>query len=107
MKLESILLPVAVSAVITFSLRYLPFFVFRGNRTLPEWLDRLGLALPPTIMAVLIIYCLRDIPSDWIGVGIPKLAAVAVVAFSYHWKHNTLLSILLGTACHMVLLKWL
>ncbi|MFR3493230.1 MAG: AzlD domain-containing protein [Blautia sp.] len=34
-----------------------------------------------------------------------ELAAAAVVVATYKWKHNTLLSILLGTACNMLLLR--
>jgi branched-subunit amino acid transport protein AzlD len=70
---------------------------------MPQKLVELGKILPSAIMAVLIVYCLKDAGSDWMGVGIPKLIAVAVVAASYKWKHNTFLSILAGTACYMVL----
>jgi branched-subunit amino acid transport protein AzlD len=56
-------------------------------------------------MAVLIVYCLKDVGSDWLHIGLPKILAVAVVAGSYKYKHNTLISILAGTACYMVLLQ--
>ena len=51
------LLAVAVSAVITFGLRALPFFFFRGeknDKNMPDWLLQLGIILPSAIMAVLI-----------------------------------------------------
>lgn len=102
------LLAVAVSAVITFSLRALPFVIFRNDkndRKLPDWLQKLGKLLPSAIMAVLIVYCLRGAKSDFAGCGIPGLLSVAVVAFSYQWKHNTFVSIFLGTAMYMVLIK--
>jgi branched-subunit amino acid transport protein AzlD len=95
---------ILLSAAITFLLRALPFFCFRGNKKMPERLDYLGKILPSAIMAVLIVYCLKDIGSDWMGVGIPRLIAVGVVVVSYKWKHNTLLSILGGTVCYMILL---
>lgn len=56
------------------------------------------------IMAVLIVYCLKDVRTDFGGKGICQLIAVAVVAFSYKWKHNTFISIIAGTACYMILL---
>ena len=56
------------------------------------------------IMAVLIVYCLKDVRTDFGGRGICQLIAVAVVAFSYKWKHNTFISIIAGTACYMILL---
>lgn len=105
MKPELILPAILLSALCTFALRALPFVAFRGERTMPDWLTRLGKALPSAIMAVLIVYCLRDIPQDWAGLGIPRLLAVGVVAVSYQWKHNTLLSIGAGTVAYMLLLK--
>ena len=36
------LVAIAVSAVITFGLRALPFVLFRGGRSMPDWMKRLG-----------------------------------------------------------------
>ena len=51
---------ILVSALCTLALRALPFLCFGKNRPVPPWLTRLGQALPPAIMAVLVIYCLRE-----------------------------------------------
>lgn len=66
---------------------------------------RLGKTLPSAIMAVLIVYCLKDVGSDVVHIGLPKIAAVVIVALSYKWKHNTLVSIAVGTAGYMILLR--
>ena len=47
------LLVVLVSFACTFFLRALPFLAFSGERKMPAWLDRLGHALPPAIMAAM------------------------------------------------------
>ena len=52
---------IVISAVITFSLRALPFVIFHGNRKMPKWLERIEKSLPAMIMSILIIYCLKDI----------------------------------------------
>jgi branched-subunit amino acid transport protein AzlD len=96
-----------LSAAITFALRALPFLLFHGKRKMPQRLVTLGKMLPSAIMAVLIVYCLKDMAGDWVGIGIPKAIAVLTVAASYKWKHNTLISILAGTACYMALLQLL
>ena len=96
---------IVLSAVITFSLRAVPFFVFRGERKMPERLVYLGNILPAAIMAVLIVYCLKDVVGDFGTYGIPQLAAVLVVAVSYKWKHNTFISIISGTLCNMILMQ--
>ena len=100
-----ILFAVFVSALITFGLRALPFLLFHGKRKMPEWLSRLGAILPSAIMAVLIVYCLRSVKSDFVGNGIPGLIAVLVVAASYKWKHSTFISIVAVTAVYMVLIR--
>lgn len=82
-------------------LRALPFLIFKGNKILPKSVQTLGRTLPPAIMAVLIVYCLKDAREDFMGTGVWQLLAVFVVAVSYKWKHNTFLSILLGTISYM------
>ena len=99
-----VLFVIAVSAMITFGLRLLPFLIFRNDNEIPDMIKRLGGILPPDIMAILIIYCLKDIGNNFIADGIWRLAAVLIVVVSYKWKHNTLLSILLGTVSYMLLL---
>ena len=99
------LLAILVSAGITFGLRALPFVFFHGERKMPEWLNRLGTILPSAIMAVLIVYCLRSVRSDFVGSGIPGILAVLVVAISYKWKHSTFVSIVAGTVVYMVLIR--
>ena len=105
MRTEYILVAVAVSAVITFGLRAFPFALFGGSRKMPETIVKLGKVLPATIMAVLIVYCVKDSLDNVIGIGIPKLIAVLTVSCSYKWKHNTFVSIAVGTLMYMVLLR--
>ena len=71
---------------------------------MPVWLEQLGKELPPLIMAVLIVYCLRDIMTDPKHIGIAQMAGVLATAISYKWKHNTLLSIISGTAVYICMI---
>ena len=64
---------ILVSAVCTLTLRALPFVLFRKDKAMPAWLSRLGEALPSAIMAVLVVYCLKDIPAQPIKTGVPQL----------------------------------
>ena len=100
-----IIVAILVSALITFGLRSIPFLVFGKGKTMPPKLIYLGKILPSAIMAVLVVYCLKDVAVDFYHYGIPELVAAAVVVITYKWKHNTLLSILLGTICNMLLLR--
>ena len=95
---------IVISAVITFSLRALPFVIFHGNRKMPKWLERIEKSLPAMIMSILIIYCLKDIGDNMFGVGIPRLLAVAITGGSYKLWHNTFVSMAAGTLSYMGLL---
>ena len=69
---------IGVIAAVTWALRAFPFLLF-GNRPLPKVIRYLGKALPPAIMTILVIYCLRDISFGQSPFGIPELAACALV----------------------------
>ena len=96
---------ILVSEVITFGLRALPFLVFQEGKELPDQIKRLGMVLPSSIMAVLIVYCLKDVGDDFMADGLWKLIAAAITAVSYKWKHNTLLSIMSGTAVYICMIS--
>ncbi len=60
---------------------------------------------PSAIMAVLIVYCMKDIPSGGISAAVPKLPFRRNSrCITYKWKHQTLIFILLGTISYMMLL---
>lgn len=102
---EHTLLAILVSVACTLSLRALPFLIFTKNRPMPDWLKRLGQRLPMAIMAVLVVYCLKEAFANPVKTGIPQGIGVLVVAASYKWKKNTLLSIFLGTAAVMLAMR--
>ena len=95
---------VAVIALVTAALRFLPFLLLRGKQT-PPFIAYLGKVLPFAIMGMLVIYCLRHISFAAMPFGIPELLACAVVAAVHVWKRYTLLSILSGTVLYMILVQ--
>ena len=70
MNTKMALIAIFVSAVITFGLRSLPFLVFQEGKELPDQIKRLGMVLPSSIMAVLIVYCLKDVGDDFMADGL-------------------------------------
>ena len=54
---------------------------------------------------MLVVYCLKDISLLHAPFGLPELAAAGLVAILHIWKRNTLLSIAVGTAFYMILLR--
>lgn len=99
------LLIIIIVAVCTLMTRALPFMIFGGKREVPKVIRYLGNVLPPAIMAVLVVYCMKNVNFKSINNFVPELIASVVVIVLHIWKKNTLLSIGLGTACYMVLVQ--
>lgn len=103
--MEYTIMIILVVSLTTIFTRVLPFWIFRGKEKLPDTVMYIGKVLPPAIMVILVVYCLRGInilmPSEWI----PDMMAVIVVAALHIWKKNTLLSISVGTIFYMIMVQ--
>lgn len=96
---------IAVMAGITLLTRALPFILFdRGERP-PQIVLYLGRVLPPAIIAMLIVYCLKGVsfatPAGWVPALLASLAAVIL----HLWKNNDLISIFGATILYMILVQ--
>jgi len=96
---------ITVTALVTALLRFLPFFLFGGKRETPAVVQYLGRVLPYAIMAMLVVYCLKGITFLQAPHGLPEIIASLIVILLHIWKRNTLLSIVSGTLCYMVLIQ--
>ena len=105
-ELHSILI-IAITALVTAFLRFLPFLIFGENRTTPPLIAHLGQVLPYAIMGMLVVYCLKDVTLTAAPFGIPELLGCAIVAGLHLWKRSTLLSIGAGTVCYMLLVQFI
>lgn len=94
---------IAVMAIVTILLRFLPFLVFR--KQVPEYISYLGRVLPSAIIGMLVIYCFKDTTVSAQPFGIPELIAAVCVVGLQVWKRNSLISILTGTAAYMLLVQ--
>ena len=94
---------IAVMAIVTMLLRFLPFIIFRKET--PEYISYLGQVLPAALIGMLVIYCLKDTSFMEAPHGIPELIAAGIVVVLQAWKRNSLLSILSGTVIYMLLVQ--
>ena len=101
-KLHSLAL-ILIMAALTAALRFLPFVMF--SKGTPKTIVYLGNLLPNAIMAMLVVYCLKNVSFTASSHVIPEALAVFLVAVLHKWKHNMLLSILGGTAAYMLLVQ--
>ena len=96
---------IAVMAGVTFLTRALPFLLFDRGDHPPKLVLYLGRVLPPAIIAMLIVYCLKGVtfatPAGWV----PPLLAGGTAVLLHIWKGNDLLSIFGATVFYMILVQ--
>ena len=92
--MKSIIL-IAAMSIGTILLRFLPFLIIRKET--PPYIAYLGRVLPPAIIGMLVIYCLKDVNCTAAPFGLPELIASVCVVGLQVWRRNSLLSILAGT----------
>lgn len=96
---------VAMMAAITFGSRLLPFLLFGRGKEPSGWVVYLGRYLPPAMIALLVVYCVKDIAFTMLGGWLPYLIAGAAVVL-LQWKtRNDLVSIFTGTVLYMILVQ--
>lgn len=96
------ILAVALGTMVT---RFTPFFLFPEKKELPGIIVYLGRMLPPAMMGLLVVYCLKGVSLVQAPNGLPELIAIAAIVLLHSWKRNVLLSIGAGTAIYMFLVQ--
>lgn len=96
---------IGVMCVITMIIKFLPFVIFSGGKETPAVISYLGKVLPPAMIAMLVVYCLKGVSVAVAPHGLPELISLTVVVILHLWKRNSLLSIIGGTACYMLLIQ--
>ncbi len=98
---------IAVATICTFITRVVPFALFGRNKAMPPLVKEIATKLPPAIIAILVIYCIKDVNlGDMTKFAATIISVVAVVVL-HLWKRKILLSIGGGTVIYMVLLRCL
>lgn len=97
-----IVLAVATGAMAT---RFPPFFLFPEGKQPPQVVTYLGSVLPPVMMGLLIVYCLKDVAIASNPHGLPELISMVFIVLIHLWRKNVLLSIGCGTGLYMFLVQ--
>lgn len=92
---------ILIAALVIMLLRFLPFIVFDHGEQPPRKIIYLGKVLPPAVMSMLLVYCVKNINLLGGNHGLPELICIGVAIVLHSWKRNTLLSIGLSTALYM------
>lgn len=96
---------IVILAVMTVLTRALPFLIFPAGKPTPKYIQYLGKALPLAIFGMLVVYCLKDV--RWLeGMhGIPEVLGIAAVVLMHLWRRQLFLSMAVGTAVYMILIR--
>lgn len=97
-----IIIAVALGTMVT---RFTPFILFPENKQHPPVIDFLARYLPPAMMGLLVVYCLKGVSLTVSPYGLPELLSVVVVVVLHLWRRNVLLSIVVGTVLYMFLIQ--
>lgn len=101
--LTGVLVAVPLMALTILATRAFPFVLF-SRRNPPAVIRFIEKYIPPMVMAVLVVYCLKDIRWSVWPSGVRELASLALVVILHLWKKNAMLSIFGGTALYMLLM---
>jgi len=92
-------------AILTFGARFFPFALFSRGGKPPAAVASIGNILPPAVMIMLVVYCVRHVtPSVWPH-GIPEAVSIAAVAILYKLTKNSLAAMMGGTILYMFLIQ--
>jgi branched-subunit amino acid transport protein AzlD len=100
------LLYVLITAAAVTITRGFTFILFPAGKETPKVILFLGNALPCALMALLIVYCLKNTSPLVYPYGLPEVIAITIVILLHLWKKNNLLSIVGGTAFYMLLVQF-
>ena len=89
----------------TFLTRGLVFVLFPEKKEPPKVIKYLSQTIPPAMMGLLVVYCLKGVSVVNYPYGLPDIIAIAITAGLHFWKKNVLLSILVGTVAYMLLVQ--
>lgn len=101
----SSLIIIAAVAITTFATRAASFLVFPKDRDVPPTVKYIGTILPPAVIGMLVVYCLRSTQVFAYPYGVPELIACLAVIGLHAWRRNVLLSVGAGTILYMVLVQ--
>lgn len=101
----SSLIMIAVVAVATFATRAASFLAFPKDREIPPSVKYIGMVLPPAVIGMLVVYCLKTTSVLAYPYGIPELISCLVVIGLHVWKRNIFLSVGAGTVLYMFLVQ--
>ena len=95
----------SIMSLLTIFTRALPFVLFPDQSKTPDFVRYLGQILPYPVIAMLVVYCLKEVQLTVYPNGLPEAVAIMIIVLVHFWKKNSLLSIGVGTISYMLMIN--
>lgn len=99
---KQVIIAILLSSVVIFLTRLLPFLLF-SKKNPPRIIKFIEKYVPQMIIAVLVVYCFKDVEFAQNPYGLPFLISCAVVVVLHLTLKNSMISILGGTVLFIIL----
>ena len=90
-------------SLVTIALRFSPFVLIKNTDS--KIIRYYGNIISGAIIAMLVVFCLKDtsigMDTDTIG----KLLALVVITIMQYWKDDSILSVITGTITYMLIIN--
>ena len=96
---------VAIMAVVSYLLRLCPFIVFAKSDKVPATVEYLGRVISPAAIAMLVVYCFKDVELSSLSEVSASVIASVIVIVLHSVRKNPLLSICGGTIAYMLMIQ--
>jgi branched-subunit amino acid transport protein AzlD len=104
MDVTNVLLSILIMALITLLTRAFPFIFFHTNKP-PATILYIGKHIPPVVITILVVYCLKDVCLAAAPYGANELIALLTVVLLHRWRRNPFISIFGATILYMFLVQ--
>ncbi len=104
MSVTESIVTIALVVIATMLTRFLPFMLFPAGRKAPTVIRYLGQVLPTAVIAMLVIYCLKDAVFS-ARHALPELIAIAFIVVLHKLFHSMMISVVGGTVGYMLLMQ--
>ena len=98
---KELLITALIIVFATLIIRFLPFVIIRKSIAERKYIKFLGDMMPYSMIALLVIYCLKEVNLIKYPYGIPELISIAIIIILHIIKRNVLISIGVGTVIYI------
>lgn len=102
--LQQALLYTVFIGIVTLFTRIFPFVLFKGKKS-SDTLSFIEKYIPPAIMLILLVYCLKDIKFSVESNGLYQILCVGIAIITQIKFKNPLISIFGATGVYMILIR--